>query len=132
MKAREISRSKIGLFSLACTDPYIGIGWEYQSHISVWWQRNQLTLDATSELWFQFLYLHFYIINQISIFIQHLTRLVFWILVIKSNLTEVSEQPRSETPALNVMAIHDQRHANVSKQRTLLEDVDVAPPQVAA
>ena len=31
MKSREISRSKIGQFSLACTDPYIGIGWEYQS-----------------------------------------------------------------------------------------------------
>ena len=60
----------------------------------------------------------FYIINQISIFIEHLTRLVVWILVIKSNLTEVSEQPRGETPALNVMAIRDQRHANVSKQGT--------------
>ena len=31
MKSREISRSKIGPFSLACTDPYLGIGWEYQS-----------------------------------------------------------------------------------------------------
>ena len=31
MKSREISRSKMGPFSLACTDPYIGIGWEYQS-----------------------------------------------------------------------------------------------------
>ena len=31
MKPREISGSKIGPFSLACTDPYIGIGWEYQS-----------------------------------------------------------------------------------------------------
>ena len=71
----------------------------------------------------------FYIINQISLFIQHLTRLVFLILVIKSNLTEVSEQPRGETPTLNVMEIRDQRHANVSKQITLLVDVDVAPPQ---
>ena len=59
----------------------------------------------------------FYIINKISIFIQHLTLLVFWILVIKSNLTEVSEQPRGETTALNVIVIRDQRHANVSKQR---------------
>ena len=32
MKSREISRSKIGPFALACTDPYIGIGWEYQSN----------------------------------------------------------------------------------------------------
>ena len=31
MKSREISRSKIGPFSLAYTDPYIGKGWEYQS-----------------------------------------------------------------------------------------------------
>ena len=31
MKSREISRSKIGPFSLACTNPYIGIGWGYQS-----------------------------------------------------------------------------------------------------
>ena len=31
MKFREISRSKIGPFSLACIDPCIGIGWEYQS-----------------------------------------------------------------------------------------------------
>ena len=31
MTSREISRSKIGPFSLACTDPYVGIGWEYQS-----------------------------------------------------------------------------------------------------
>ena len=35
MKSREISRSKIGPFSLACTDPYIGIGWEYQS-LDLW------------------------------------------------------------------------------------------------
>ena len=35
MKSREISRSKIGPFSLACTDPYIGIGWENQSTSSV-------------------------------------------------------------------------------------------------
>ena len=35
MKSREISRSKIGPFSLACTDPYIGIGWEYQSTIEL-------------------------------------------------------------------------------------------------
>ena len=33
MKSCEISRSKIALFSLPCTDPYIGIGWEYQSRL---------------------------------------------------------------------------------------------------
>ena len=35
MKSREISRSKIGPFSLACTDPYIGIGCEYHSSVVV-------------------------------------------------------------------------------------------------
>ena len=46
MKSREISRSKIGPFSLACTDPYIGIGWEYQSRTSVGTEtdRNRLQL----------------------------------------------------------------------------------------
>ena len=33
MKSREISRSKTGPFSLACTDPYIGTEWEYQSSL---------------------------------------------------------------------------------------------------
>ena len=34
MKSREISQSKIGPFSLACIDPFIGTGWEYQSNFS--------------------------------------------------------------------------------------------------
>ena len=34
--------------------------------------------------------------------------------------------------ALNVMAICDQRHINVSKQTKLLAGVDVAPPNGAA
>ena len=38
----------------------------------------------------------------------------------------VLEQPGGGTPALNVMAIRDQRHANVSQQRTLLADADVS------
>ena len=46
----------------------------------------------------------------------------------KCYLTEVLEQPRGGTPALKIMAIRDQRHENVSKQRMLLTDVDVAPP----
>ena len=54
-------------------------------------------------------------------------RLVFLISEIKYCLTEVLEQPVGGTPALNVIAIRDQRHANVSKQRTLLADADVAP-----
>ena len=35
MKSREISGSKIGPFLLACTDPYIGIGWENQSNFQM-------------------------------------------------------------------------------------------------
>ena len=35
MKSREIPRSKIGPFPLACTDPYVDTGWEYQSKGSV-------------------------------------------------------------------------------------------------
>ena len=54
------------------------------------------------------------------------SRLVFRVFSIKAYLTEVSEQPRGGTPVLNVKAIRDWRHANVSKQRTLLADVDVA------
>ena len=50
----------------------------------------------------------------------------------KPNLTEVSEQPRGGTPAFNVKAICDQRHTNISKQRTLLVDVDVALPHRVA
>ena len=46
--------------------------------------------------------------------------------------TEVLEQPGDGPPALNVMAISDQRYANVSKQMTLLADVDVAPPHGTA
>ena len=54
-------------------------------------------------------------------------RLVFLIYEIKYCLTEVLEQPGIGTPAFNVMAIREQRHANVSKQLTLLADADVAP-----
>ena len=65
-----------------------------------------------------------YIINQICFITLYQIRLVFLIFEIKYCLTEVLEQPGGGTPALNVMAIRDQRHA---KQRTLLADADVAP-----
>ena len=61
------------------------------------------------------------------IIILYQTRLVFLIFGIKYCLTEVLAQPGGGIPALNVMAIRDQRHANVSKQRTFLADADVAP-----
>ena len=70
----------------------------------------------------------FYIIIQIAITILHPIRLVFLIFRIKYCLTEVLKQPGGGTHALNVIVIHDQCHAKVSKQRTLLADVDVAPP----
>ena len=72
----------------------------------------------------------FYIINQICIIIMYQIRLVFLIFEItfcKYCLTEVLEQLGGGTPALNVIAIRDQRHANVSKQRRLLADAHVAP-----
>ena len=69
----------------------------------------------------------FYVLNQICFIILYQIRLVFLISEIKYCLTEVLEQPGGGTPALNVIAIRDQRHANVSKQRTLLADSDVAP-----
>ena len=72
-------------------------------------------------------YISFYIINQICFIILYQIRLVFLIFEIKYCITEVLEQPGGGTPALNVMAIRDQRHANVSKQRTLFADADVAP-----
>ena len=36
MKSRKISRSKIGPFSVASTDPYIGLGWEYKSTTTIY------------------------------------------------------------------------------------------------
>ena len=43
-------------------------------------------------------------------------------------LPEVYEQAEGGAPAFNVIAIRYRRHANVSKQRMLLADVDVVPP----
>ena len=70
----------------------------------------------------------FYIINQICIIILYQIRLVFLTFEIKYCLKEVLEEPGGGIPTLNVMAIREQRHANVSKERTLLADTDVAPP----
>ena len=74
----------------------------------------------------------FCFINQLSIIILHPIWLVFIIFKIKYCLTEVLEQPGGGSRAFNVMVIRNQRHANVSKQRTLLADVDVAPHGGAA
>ena len=58
----------------------------------------------------------FYIVNQICFIILYQIRLLFLIFEIKYCLTEVLEQPGEGggTPALNVRAIRDQRHANVN------------------
>ena len=69
----------------------------------------------------------FYIISQVSIFNFHLTWLVFQIFCIKSDITYGLEQPKRQISALNVMAIRVKRHANVSKQATLLDGFDVSP-----
>ena len=75
----------------------------------------------------------FYIINQIYIYIYSTHNSESFLDISnKIELNGVSEQPRGGIPALNVMAIRDQRHANVSKQRTLLVDLDVALPHGAA
>ena len=73
---------------------------------------------------------HFIIINQVSNIILHPLSLVFLTFKIKYCLTDVFEKPGGGTHVLNVMAI--QHHANVSKQGTLLADVDVAPLHGAA
>ena len=52
--------------------------------------------------------------------------------IIGSNITEVSDRPKCQISALNVIAIRVQRHANASKQTTLLAGVDVDPPKGAA
>ena len=69
----------------------------------------------------------FYIINQICFIILYQIKLVVFIFETKYCPTEVLEQPGGGTHALNVMAIRDQGHANVSKQRTLLANADIAP-----
>ena len=74
----------------------------------------------------------FYIINQIYLIIFHPKSLVIlekWNILF---VTEVLEQPASESPVHNVVAIHEWRHTNFDKQRELLVDVDVTPPRGAA
>ena len=46
-----------------------------------------------------------------------------------SFVTEVMEQPGSETHEHNAVAIRERNHTNVDKQRMLLDDSDVAPPR---
>ena len=72
-----------------------------------------------------------YIISQVSIVNFHLSCLVFRIILIKSDITEVSEWPKRQISVLYAMTIRDQRHTNVSKQTTLLDGVDVVHPNGA-
>ena len=47
-----------------------------------------------------------------------------------SFVTELLEQPGSESRRQIVLAIREWRHTNVDKQRLLLADIDVFPPKV--
>ena len=71
----------------------------------------------------------FCFVNQLSIIILHPIWLVFIIFKIKYCLTEVLEQLGGGLRAFNVTVIRNQRHANLSKQRT---DVDVVRHHGAA
>ena len=74
-------------------------------------------------------YIYILYINQIYLIIFHPTPLVT---LIKWNIvfvTEVLEQPGSETRVHNVVTIHELCHANVNKQSKLLAEVDVTPPR---
>ena len=66
-------------------------------------------------------------ISQVSIFNFHTTWLVFQIFWIKSDISQGLEKPKRQISAHNVMAIGIQRHANVSKQATLLDGFNVSP-----
>ena len=55
-----------------------------------------------------------------------LVTLIKWNIVF---VTEVLEQPGSETPVHNVVTIHELCHTNVHKQNKLLADVDVTLPR---
>ena len=57
-----------------------------------------------------------------------LVTLIKWNIVF---VTEVLEQPGSETCVHNVVTIRELLHANVDKQSKLLADVDVTPPRGA-
>ena len=74
----------------------------------------------------------FFIIYLVSFLDFHTTRLVSQIFCIKSDIAEVLEQPKCQLSALNVMAICDQCHTNVSKQTMLLAGDDFGPPISAA
>ena len=54
--------------------------------------------------------------------------LVSIIFRIKYCLTKVLEQQGGGTPVLNVMVILEQHHANISKQRRIFADINIAPP----
>ena len=45
------------------------------------------------------------------------------------DIREGSEQLKGQSSSFNAMAIRVQRQANVSKQTTLLDGVDVGPPK---
>ena len=70
-------------------------------------------------------------VNQIYWIIFHQSLSVILIKWNISFVTEVLEQPGSETREHNVVALCEWRHANVDKQITFLADVDVTTPRGA-
>ena len=80
-------------------------------------------------MWISIVIFTFYIINQIYLIIFHPTPSF---IVIKWNIsfvTELLEQPGSETWEHNVVAMRGWRQANVDKQIRLLAEVEVTPPR---
>ena len=88
-------------------------------------------IQCKLKIWVLILIYIFYIINQTTLIFFYptpLVTLIQWNIVF---VTEVLEQPGSETRVHNVVTIRDLRHANVDKQSKLLADVDVTPPRAA-
>ena len=89
-------------------------------------------IQCKLKTWISILIFTFYIIHQIYLIIFHPNSLAIlekWNILF---ITEVLEQPANESPAHNVVAIREWRHANADKQRKLLVDVDDTPPRGAA
>ena len=68
---------------------------------SLTWQETRYVHDSMNrQKWNLLLIFTFYIISQVSIFKFHLIWLVFQIFWIKSDITEVLEQPNAKFPCL--------------------------------
>ena len=75
-----------------------------------------------------YIYILYYQIHLIIFYPTPLVTLIKWNIVF---VTEVLEQPGSETPVHNVVTICELLRANVDKQSKLLADIDVTLPRGA-